>query len=95
MLNNSKITQSFIYDQSWPNILCRNGWSYNKLINIAKCLSLKNKSIGHKFHSWKCKIMLFSKEFKFYINNELIDFDAFLAYGYMNPKHFLDYLYIN
>ncbi|CAD8059919.1 unnamed protein product [Paramecium primaurelia] len=34
-------------------------------------------------------------EFKFYINNELIDFDAFLAYGYMNPKHYLDYLYIN
>ncbi|CAD8109763.1 unnamed protein product [Paramecium sonneborni] len=34
-------------------------------------------------------------EFIFLRNGEQIQFDAFLGYGYMAPKHYMDYMYFN
>ncbi|CAD8169335.1 unnamed protein product [Paramecium octaurelia] len=38
---------------------------------------------------------IIGEEFTFLRNGEQIQFDAFLGYGYMAPKHYLDYMYFN
>ncbi|CAD8104404.1 unnamed protein product [Paramecium sonneborni] len=39
--------------------------------------------------------VIIGREFIFLRNGEQIQFDAFLGYGYMAPKHYMDYMYLN
>ncbi|CAD8193421.1 unnamed protein product [Paramecium pentaurelia] len=39
--------------------------------------------------------VIIGEQFIFLRNGEQIQFDAFLCYGYMAPKHYLDYMYFN